>query len=181
MADDQIPVAFAPPQIPVAEAGLLIDAVANTRETAATLIDLAVRGGIRIDNTGTEQNAVLMNPAVANAPHEQALIGAPLPGTAAGEAVPLERRETGDTSMRKAHDAMIDAVRQQVVAQGFYTRMPSRLRGAGLPKRGVTYAFVGIAAIWIFGGALVEHRAGPPRSGSGSSRALRPASGPRRW
>lgn len=45
LAEDQIPVAFAPPQIPVAEAGLLIDAVANTRETAATLIDLAVRGG----------------------------------------------------------------------------------------------------------------------------------------
>ncbi len=44
LSEDQIPVAFSPPRIPVAEGGLLIDAKANTTETAATLIDLAVRG-----------------------------------------------------------------------------------------------------------------------------------------
>ena len=46
--DLAIPVAFVPPKIPVAEAGLLVDGELDTKETAATLVDLAVRGGIRI-------------------------------------------------------------------------------------------------------------------------------------
>ena len=47
----QIPVAFSPPRISVAEAGLLADGQVDVRETTATLIDLAVRGaiGLRTD------------------------------------------------------------------------------------------------------------------------------------
>ena len=37
---------FSPPRIPVAEAGLLIDGQVDPRETAATIIDLAVRGAL---------------------------------------------------------------------------------------------------------------------------------------
>ena len=46
--DIPIPVAFSPPRIPVAEAGLLIDGQVDTRETAATIIDLAVRGALTV-------------------------------------------------------------------------------------------------------------------------------------
>jgi uncharacterized membrane protein YgcG len=167
LAESQIPVAFAPPPIPVAEAGLLIDAVANTRETAATLIDLAVRGAVRIDNTGDEQHAVLMNSAVANAPHEQALLTRLYPNLQPGTAIPLKRRSTGDTSMRKAHDAMIDAVRQQVTARGYYNRLPSRMRGSGMPKRGFGCACGGMVAIWVFGGVLISVIGAVAGSGSG--------------
>ena len=48
--DLPIPVAFSPPKIPVAEAGLLVDGQVDTRETAATIIDLAVRGAMRVQN-----------------------------------------------------------------------------------------------------------------------------------
>ena len=143
LSDDQVPVAFAPPKIAVAEAGLLIDAVANTQETAATLIDLAVRGGIRIENTGDEQRAVLLDAAVATAPHEQALVSALYPSLQPGESVTLERRKAGDSSMRKAHDALVGAVRKQVTAAGYYNRMPSRAYGAGL------------GAAWVVGIAVV--------------------------
>ncbi len=74
LKDDQVPVAFSPPRIPVAEGGLLIDSKANTTETAATLIDLAVRGAVRIDNTGSDQTAVLLDPSRATVPHEQYLL-----------------------------------------------------------------------------------------------------------
>ena len=50
--DSPIPVAFTPPRIPVAEAGLLIDGQVDTRETAATIIDLAVRGALTVQSTG---------------------------------------------------------------------------------------------------------------------------------
>ena len=55
----EIPVAFSPPRgISVAEAGLLVDGQVDTRETAATLVDLAVRGVIRIDDLGSGEYGV---------------------------------------------------------------------------------------------------------------------------
>lgn len=157
LAENQIPVAFAPPQIPVAEAGLLIDAVANTRETAATLIDLAVRRGIRIDNMGDEQMAVLLDPSVATAPHEQVLLSRLYPNLQVGSSISLKRRPTGDTSMRVAHDAMIESVRQQVTARGYYTRLPSKMRGGnGVKLRGFGPACGCMAMIWVFGGAVMS-------------------------
>jgi hypothetical protein len=166
--EDQLPVSFAPPRIPVAEAGLLIDAVANTHETAATLIDLAVRGGIRIDNSGHTRHAVLLNPAVATAPHEQALIGHLYPGLQPGTAIALKRRPVGDTSMRNAHDAMIAAVRQQVTAAGYYNRMPSRMRSGGLPSKGFGCAFGAMVALWIGGGILMSGIAAIAGAGASS-------------
>jgi hypothetical protein len=160
---DQIPVAFAPPRIPVAEAGLLIDSVANTRETAATLIDLAVRGGVRIDDMGSEQVAVLIDPAVATAPHEQVLLSRLYPGLQVGQGLPLKRRATGDQSMRMAHDAMIESVRQQVTARGYYTRLPSKMRGgggSGRSLRGIWPACGCMAIIWAGGGTLLSASAG---------------------
>jgi Predicted membrane protein (DUF2207) len=43
-SDIAIPVAFSPPSIPVAEAGLLIGGQVDSQETAATIIDLAGQG-----------------------------------------------------------------------------------------------------------------------------------------
>jgi uncharacterized membrane protein YgcG len=166
LSDDQIPVAFAPPKIPVAEGGLLIDAKANTTETAATLIDLAVRGGVRIENTGDSQKAVLLNPAAATAPHEQALMAGLFPSLQPGSEVVLERGAVGDHTMRKAHDGMIEALRDQVKQRGWYLRMP-RAGGGSVFKSGTGCACMSMIAIWVFGAGLAGIVTGAATGGLG--------------
>ncbi|MGY4766461.1 DUF2207 domain-containing protein [Kribbella sp. CWNU-51] len=166
LTEDQIPVAFAPPRIPVAEGGLLIDAKANTTETAATLIDLAVRGGVRIENTGNDQKAVLLNPAVATAPHEQVLMSGLFPSLQPGAEVLLRRGAVGDQTMRRAHDGMIAALRDQVKQRGWYLRMP-RAGGGSAFKNGFGCACMAIIAIWVFGAGLAGTITGAATGGLG--------------
>ncbi|QNE17426.1 DUF2207 domain-containing protein [Kribbella qitaiheensis] len=166
LKEDQLPVAFSPPRIPVAEGGLLIDAKATTTETAATLIDLAVRGGIRIDNTGAEQKAVLLNPAAATAPHEQVLLQGLFPSLQPGSEITLERRPVGDTSMRQAHDAMIAALREQVKQRQWYLRMP-RAGGGSSFKSGARVACLGLIGTWVFGFGIAGTAIGAATGGLG--------------
>ena len=166
LAEDQIPVAFAPPRIPVAEGGLLIDAKATTTETAATLIDLAVRGGVRIENTGDSQNAVLVNPAAATAPHEQKLLSGLFPSLQPGSSVPLERAAVGDQTMRRAHNGMIAALRDQVKQRGWYLRMP-RAGGGSAFKNGTGCACMSMIAIWVVGAGLIGTIVGAETGGLG--------------
>ena len=163
---DQIPVAFSPPRIPVAEGGLLIDAKANTTETAATLIDMAVRGGVRIENTGNDQKAVLLNPAVATAPHEQVLMSGLFPSLQPGSEVRLRRGAVGDQTMRRAHDGMIAALRDQVKQRGWYLRMP-RAGGGSVFKSGTGCACMGMIGIWVFGAGLAGTITGAATGGPG--------------
>lgn len=171
LREDQIPVAFSPPRIPVAEGGLLIDAKATTTETAATLIDLAVRGGIRIDNTGNEQKAVLLNPAVATVPHEQALMQGLFPSLQPGSEIELERRPTGDTSMREAHDAMIVQLREQIKQRGWYVRMP-RAGGGSSFATGTKVACLGMVGIWVFGAGIAGTAIGAATGGLGRAASI---------
>lgn len=164
--ESQIPVAFSPPRIPVAEGGLLIDAKANTTETAATLIDLAVRGGIRIDNTGNEQKAVLLNPAVATIPHEQRLMQGLFPTLQPGSEIVLERRPVGDTSMRQAHDAMVAQLREQIRQREWYVRLP-RAGGGSSFASGAKVACIGMIAIWAFGAGIAGTVIGAATGGFG--------------
>ncbi|GAB2642407.1 DUF2207 domain-containing protein [Kribbella swartbergensis] len=154
LPEDQIPVAFAPPRIPVAEGGLLIDAKASTTETAATLIELAVRGGVRIENTGDSQSAVLVNPAAATAPHEQVLLSGLFPSLQPGSSVVLRRGAVGDHTMRRAHDGMIAALREQVRQRGWYLRMPRR-GGGTVFKNGFSCACLAMIGIWVVGAGLM--------------------------
>ena len=171
LKEDQLPVAFSPPRIPVAEGGLLIDAKATTTETAATLIDLAVRGGIRIDNTGNEQKAVLLNPAVATAPHEQYLLQGLFPSLEPGSEIELERRPTGDTSMREAHDAMIGQLREQIRQRGWYVRMP-RAGGGSSFATGTKVACLGMVGIWVFGAGIAGTAIGAATGGLGRGASI---------
>ncbi|MEU8224218.1 DUF2207 domain-containing protein [Kribbella sp. NPDC048915] len=154
LAEDQIPVAFAPPKIPVGEGGLLIDSKATTTETAATLIDLAVRGGVKIVNEGPSQKAVLLNPAAATAPHEQALMLGLFPSLQPGAEIALERGAVGDHTMRKAHDAMIKALRDQVRARQWYLRLP-RAGGGSAFKNGTGCACMAVIGVWVVGAGLM--------------------------
>jgi hypothetical protein len=171
LTEDQLPVAFAPPRIPVGEGGLLIDAKATTTETAATLIDLAVRGGVGIANLGSTQTAVLRDPAVATAPHEQALILGLFPTLQPGSEIPLRRAKVGDQTMRKAHDAMIRALRDQVRARQWYRRMP-RAGGGSVFKNGTGCACMAIIGVWVVGGGIMGTAVSAATGGLGRALAV---------
>jgi len=126
--DLPIPVAFTPPRIPVAEAGLLIDGQVDTRETAATIIDLAVRGALTVQSTGKKDFRVtLVDPSRATAPHEMVLLTELFGGQPPGTQVDLS--EQG--SLTAAHAAMQKSVRNQVTSRGWFRKVPSAAAASG--------------------------------------------------
>ena len=120
--DIEIPVAFTPPRIPVAEAGLLIDGQVDVRETAATIIDLAVRGALRVESSGSDDFQVtLLDPDRAAAPHEMVLLTTLFDGQPPG----AQRNLSTRGSMVTAHQKMRDSVRNQVASRGWFRKVPS--------------------------------------------------------
>jgi uncharacterized membrane protein YgcG len=120
--DMPIPVAFSPPRIPVAEAGLLIDGQVDSRETAATIIDLAVRGALTVQSYGKDDFQVtLIDPSKANAPHEMVLLTTLFDGQPPGAVKDL----SAQGSMTHAHERMRDSVRNQVTSRGWFRKVPS--------------------------------------------------------
>lgn len=120
--DLPIPVAFAPPRIPVAEAGLLADGQVDTRETAATIVDLAVRGALRVESEGEKDFRVtLLDPSRATAPHEMVLLTSLFGGEPPGATTDLSTQG----SMTGAHKAMQTSVINQVASRGWFRKVPS--------------------------------------------------------
>ena len=120
--DIPIPVAFSPPRIPVAEAGLLIDGQVDSRETAATIIDLAVRGALKVQSSGEDDfQVILVDPNRAAAPHEMVLLNSLFHGDPPG----LVRDLSARGSLASAHETMRDSVRNQVTARGWFRKVPS--------------------------------------------------------
>jgi uncharacterized protein (TIGR04222 family) len=137
--DIPIPVAFYPPPIPVAEAGLLIDGQVDSRETAATIIDLAVRGALTVQSYGKDDFQVtLVDPNKAAAPHEMVLLTALFEGEPTGAVKDL----SAPGSMASAHEQMRDSVRNQVASRGWFRKVPSTAATSG-------FGF-GLIAIGIF-------------------------------
>lgn len=145
--DIQVPVAFVPPRIPVAEGGMLIDGEVDTKETAATLVDLAVRGGLTIISESSDDLRVsLVDPAVATAPHEMKLLEGVFGGDPPGTTVDLGSQG----SMLDAHQDLESAVREQVAARGWFTKVPTGKATKGLGLGLVALVFLGIieAGLW---------------------------------
>jgi uncharacterized membrane protein YgcG len=141
--DITIPVAFSPPRIPVAEAGLLIDGQVDPRETAATIIDLAVRGALTVHSESKKDFQVtLVDPNRAAAPHEMVLLNSLFSGGPPGTAVDLSERG----SMVSAHQALQASVRNQVASRGWFRKVPSA-RAA----HGISFGFVIFIVIAAFG------------------------------
>lgn len=127
--DLPIPVAFTPPRIPVAEAGLLVDGKLEPRETAATIIDLAVRGALTVQSTGKKDfQLTLRDPSRAAAPHETVLLDQVFGRSGPGTQVDLSK----SGSLAKADQAMDKAVRGQVAARGWYRKQPSAAAAGGI-------------------------------------------------
>lgn len=142
--DIPIPVAFSPPRIPVAEAGLLIDGQVDARETAATIVDLAVRGALTIQSSDDNDFRVtLVDPSRATAPHEMVLLTALFDGQPPGAVKDLSTRG----SLLTAHTEMQTSVRNQVTARGWFRKVPSGTAAGGLGVGAL--ALVGFAAFGI--------------------------------
>jgi uncharacterized membrane protein YgcG len=142
--DLPIPVAFSPPRIPVAEAGLLVDGQVDARETAATIIDLAVRRALTVQSSGKDEFTVtLVDPAVAAAPHEMVLLTKLFDGQPPGAVKDL----SAQGSLLPAHQAMQQAVRDQVSARGWFTKVPSARATRSVGFGGI--AAIVLLAFWI--------------------------------
>ncbi len=151
--DITIPVAFSPPKIPVAEAGLLIDGQVDPRETAATIIDLAVKGALRVESSAEDEFAVtLLDPSRATAPHEMVLLNSIFGGLPPGASVDLSK----PGSMLAAHTAMVASVRNQVTARGWFRKVPSATTSGSFGFGGIALVVFGAFALgsWVLWVAL---------------------------
>jgi uncharacterized protein (TIGR04222 family) len=120
--DIPIPVAFSRPPIRVAEAGLLIDGQVDSRETAATIIDLAVRGALTVQsNDEHDFRVTLVDPSKASAPHETVLLTSLFDGEPPG----AERDLSKPGSIASTHEQMRESVRNQVTTRGWFRKVPS--------------------------------------------------------
>jgi uncharacterized membrane protein YgcG len=149
--DITIPVAFSPPRIPVAEAGLLVDGQVDTRETAATIIDLAVRGALKVESYGEDDFRVtLVDPSRASAPHEMVLLTSLFNGEPPGATEDLSKRG----SLVAAHNKMRDSVRSQVASRGWFRKVPSATTTGSVGFGAIAFAIflafsVGAWVLWI--------------------------------
>ena len=146
--DMAIPVVFTPPRIPVAEAGMLIDGQVDTRETAATIIDLAVRGAVQVQSEDDDDFRVtLLDPDRAAAPHEMVLLTTLFDGESPG----ATRSLSTQGSLLSAHNKMRDSVRNQVTARGWFRRVPSATATSSFGFGAIALAVFGAFALgaWV--------------------------------
>jgi len=141
-----IPVAFTPPKIPVAAAGLIDDGVVDVRDMTGTLLSLAVQGVIQLRQDDAVQRswvfggstdqaiyAKLVKNDVQLASHEAKLLQDIFPGLSIG----TEKCLTGQSTLAKAFQNMQTNVRADLEQASWYKRMP---------EGGVTAASAGAGA-----------------------------------
>nr|WP_238157260.1 DUF2207 domain-containing protein [Kribbella sp. VKM Ac-2571] len=109
-----------------AEGGLLLDGKVDTTEVAATLVDLAVRGAIRIEGANDIRTAVLVDAGLATASHEKALLRGLFPKQQPGAEVRLVAPAVGDTRPQRAAEGLGEALWKRAEEQKWYVRMPPR-------------------------------------------------------
>ncbi|HEY3561656.1 MAG TPA: DUF2207 domain-containing protein [Kribbella sp.] len=152
LADKDIPVAFSPPDITAAEGGLLIDGKVDTTEVAATLVDLAVRGAVRIENENDVRRAVLVDASIAEAAHEKALLKGLFPKEQPGAEVRLTAPAIGDTRPQRAAERMGEALWKRVEERKWYAGLPHR---ATVVKSGYGWVPLGCGVFLAAVAALV--------------------------
>ena len=96
----EVPVSFAPPRLPLADAGLLLEGQSQVRHTSATLVALAAAGAIRL-RAGDQPQAVQVDPGKATDPQQQKLLRSLFKGRSGT----VDLDEPG--VMAKAHDKLV--------------------------------------------------------------------------
>ena len=107
----EIPVAFAPPRLAVAEAGRLLHGASSVKHTTATLVSLAVNGAIRLRSEPPPQ-ARLIDHRAAN-PVERALLDSLFVGTDVTDL-------SGEGSLTAADRAVRTAVDRSAKTGGWF-------------------------------------------------------------
>jgi hypothetical protein len=154
-----------PPELPVAEAGFLIDSANNTDETAGTLVELAQAGAIRIEDEDNQPQVVSLVDAelAAYGRHQRALLKGVFPLLKAGESRHL--RATATISARGGVAEHARTCSAGVTCRSTSAEMPSVLRqGQRSPSVGIFWG-------------LRQGRGRRRGSRSGSSKRRRPTPG----
>lgn len=143
----EIPVSFAPPDVPVAEAGLLIDGETQVRDTTATLVGLAVAGAIQL-RSDDEQQVRLLDPSRAPDPTSRLVLNGLFgPGSRPGDVVDLGAPGTLSESHAKVGRAVMDRAERE----GWFLRVPGTVGGLGFGLGGL---FFPILMFLIVGGTF---------------------------
>ncbi|MEA2931305.1 MAG: hypothetical protein QOI56_90, partial [Actinomycetota bacterium] len=125
------PVELVPPDdLRPGQVGTLVDETANTLDVTATIVDLAVRGWLRIDEIPKEglfgkkdwELFELKQDTTGLKPYESMLLGAIFRGRSQVKLSAL--KNTFATDLKKVEDALYD----DAVAQGWFARRPDRTR-----------------------------------------------------
>jgi hypothetical protein len=192
------PVEFAPPDgIRPGQVGTLVDEQANPLDVTATIVDLAVRGYLRIEElprqhrwSKADWKLVRLSPAPETSPRNPALLpyeSTLLEALFAGrdEVLLSDLKDTFYAELKRVQDRLYD----DVVQQGWFSRRPDAVRsawkGAGIGitavGAGLTYllakhthlGLVGVAAVLV--GLLVVSTAklAPARTGKGGAELAR--------
>ena len=144
----EIPVAFAPPALSLAEAGLLLDGETQIRDTSATLVGLAVAGAVQLRSDEQPQVRLLDR---SRAPDEasRALLKSLFPkGSAPGEIVELGEPGT----LTDGHEKVGEVALRRARSGGWFVREPGSKPGIGFNIVGL---FFPVLMVFIFASAFL--------------------------
>ncbi|AXE38249.1 hypothetical protein JS278_01066 [Acidipropionibacterium virtanenii] len=153
----QVAVAFQPPKnVSPAEAGTLVDGTAGTDDVTAAMLDLAVRGHMKITPKGTDRKGrtkdwtFTLNPNSPDElrPWEKTFVQKFFHGSATVDTANM-RTQNDDTTLPETKSALD----QVMVTYGWYRKSPSTARAlAFLAGLGVLFLGVLIAVVGLFFG-----------------------------
>jgi uncharacterized membrane protein len=153
-----------PNQLTPGEAGTLVDNAANMRDITASIVDLAVRGYMVIEEVQKDRMLGLMHEKDYNfilqkdrsqwgalKAHEQALLDGFFTAGTAGETISMDSLQN---RFYKSLPVMRSGIFDSLVSQGFYRRRPDSVRS--------TYIGAGvvIGALMIWGGGALGRALG---------------------
>ncbi|GAA0338100.1 DUF2207 domain-containing protein [Micropruina glycogenica] len=143
----EVPVALAPPSVPLVEAGLLLDGRPNPRHTAATLVGLAIDGAIRLRG-GDHPQARLVDSRRARDRPSVVLLEELFDGGVTVAAL------NSPGLLAEGHDRIVAVARQRADADGWFIRAnPARSAGtsviAALAVGYVAFLFLGAMAWYL--------------------------------
>jgi len=160
-----IPAQYEPPnQLTPGEAGTLVDNAANMRDITASIVDLAVRGYMVIEEVQKDRMLGLMHEKDYNfvlqkersqwsalKAHEQALLDGFFTAGTASETISMDSLQN---RFYKTLPVMRSGIFDSLVSQGFYKRRPDSVRS--------TYIGAGvvIGALMIWGGGAMARAMG---------------------
>ena len=157
----QIPMESAPPDdVRPGQAGTLLDGVANPRDVTATIVDLAVRGYLRIEELPPDAQAirapsqrpdwrlVRLGKAGGLLAYEQILLDGLFEGAAADSGAACARlSELGPVFAGRLKQAQ-DALYTDAAARGWFTARPDRVQRKWLAIGSVTFV-AGVVAVIV--------------------------------